>query len=193
MFFKSRHLKLEGHFKAINLYSLDCNNLDLFGITNCELLNIEDAYINNLSVYNVNIKQLNVVGNNNILKKLNYHSIINTLCKGKLVNDEINFNDTIISKDLHLYFHDIESKSLNFNNVINNGALIFTNIQIGTSQNIGNFTFKNSDLGKTIFMNCSFINSKVDFTSSKINEIFLANTEFPNINNENYISTTDNN
>ena len=41
-------------------------------------------------------------------------------------------------------------------------------------------------MGKAIFMNCDFTKFKVIFLSSKIIEIFLANTSFPPIADENY-------
>jgi hypothetical protein len=98
----------------------------------------------------------------------------------------LDFLNCTVTKELSLKYYGIQVKTLSFKSFLNYGNIIFTDIHKIDHEQNGTLEFINSDLGKTIFMNCKFKEFGVIFMSTKMNEIFLAGTDFPSIADENY-------
>jgi hypothetical protein len=78
------------------------------------------------------------------------------------------------NKDSIFQISTIPISNIIFRDYINAGIVNFANI--GLTENL---EFTNSDLGKTTFINCDFFYRKLLFRSSKITEVALAGSRFP--------------
>ena len=89
-------------------------------------------------------------------------------------------------KDSSFFFLDKFSKVLEFNNLVNEGKILFRNINkfYGQNEN-GNNVFKilNSTLGNTAFTNCDLSEYRLKFESSNISEMSFDGTNFLSFEN----------
>ena len=203
-YFDCREVNLVGNFDSIDIRHSKLDSLITNEIQKTRLLNISSSNIEFFIISNPNIQKLNIQNIDDVntqIGLLKYdNEIIDTYCDGfgqKVSINKLNFNNCNLGKEKTLKFYGVEIYTLEFNSFLNYGNLLFTDVKIKPKTVLygsQGFNVFNSDLGKTVFMNCDFKQSIVHFLSSKINEIFLAGVEFPEIKNENYrtISEIDN-
>lgn len=201
--FDCREVNLVGNFDSIDIRHSKFSKLITNEILKTKLLNISSSSIERFIISNPNIQKLHIqklhIENEEIeggitqIGLLKYdNEIIETYCDGfgkKVLINKLNFNNCNLAKDKTLKFYGVEFYTLEFNSFLNYGNLLFTDIVIRKKTTLyGNqgFNVFNSDLGKTVLMNCDFKQSVVHFSSSKISDIFLAGVEFPEIKSENY-------
>lgn len=91
-----------------------------------------------------------------------------------------NFDELILTGSLK------KESDFSFTNIALNNIAIFEFTNLGNlkfrdcnSNNNGELSIINSDLGKCIFLLCNFKNSNLQFKNSKILDIFIASTQFP--------------
>jgi len=190
--FYAKMLVLRGSFNEVYLNLAIIEKLNLETISELHLLKIEGSEIDNLVISNNNLKSLQITGSEKPTKigLLRFNlNIVNTYCDSYSHNIEVDcleFMNCNAAKDSSVKFLNIKIRKLSFNSFNNYGNVTFTDNILPNDNNEGQLEIINSDMGKAIFMNCDFTKFKVIFLSSKIIEIFLANTSFPPIADENY-------
>jgi hypothetical protein len=190
---------LKSYDKVI-LDQLNIGSLKLNGVDDLNNLQIKGCEINEFIISSNALKSLEILGSERSAKigLLKYdNQVVPTYADGFgdiLEITRLEFSNCTIPKDLNIKFYNIKVTNLSFRSLLNYGNTIFLDIKKTEDANKGLLEFYNSDLGKAIFMNCNFKDFTVRFSSSKINEIFLAGVEFPEIKDENYrtISEIDN-
>lgn len=85
------------------------------------------------------------------------------------------FQPSFLHKDSVLRFQNIKVNTLEFEDFVNFGQVSFSNIKLEE-----NLSVKNSDLGKTAFINSGIAHAKVNFEDSKITDAFFSKGTFPN-------------
>jgi hypothetical protein len=128
---------------------------------------------------------------------------INILFNSTVV-EKINFTNTILPKETTILFNDCITNTILFDSSVNYGNIHFKNL-IKTNDVLewqkdtgGNHRFDDnglmyfpetnfallkvhsSDLGKTVFIDCNFVGFEFEFYNSKMLEIFISGTVFPN-------------
>ena len=90
------------------------------------------------------------------------------------------------NKNTFYHFSELTLKNLQFENFTNLGNITLAKINLSEK-----LIIRNTDLGKSTFIDCDFSNREMYFFSSKINEIALAGVKLPSPNKIN--STLENN
>ena len=88
------------------------------------------------------------------------------------------FEQLLINKDIKNKFS-VEQTilgELNCKNIVVSGEVRFSEVEITEG---GKLSFLNCDFKKTSFLNCNFRNCNFEFLNSKVQELFLAQTDFP--------------
>lgn len=106
--------------------------------------------------------------------------------------NSIRFENAFSTRDNFFQFNQAKVHELNFDRFSNLGNIYFIDIQPedvytlndgvktkGVSLKGPKVIFRNSDLGKTTFIDCDLTGFNLEFQSSKISEVFLAGTEMP--------------
>lgn len=101
---------------------------------------------------------------------------------------KIEFSNYNVQKDKESKYIGLSINELKFSNFSNYGNIVFSNLR-PWQKTKAKVTIENSDLGKMLFMDCDFTEFQMQFTSSKISEIFLAGTNMPNNENINASKT----
>ncbi len=193
--FNVKELCLLETYDKVKLNQLEIGSLKVNNAKKIKNLNISGCNINDFIISSNTIESLEIFSSKESSTRLRLlkfdNQIVNTYIDGYNNSVEINrceFQNCTVSKDLSLKFYNIKIKELSLRSFLNYGNSIFLDINKTEDDSKGLLEFYNSDLGKTIFMNCNFKDFVVRFSSSKINEIFLAGTDFPPIADENYIT-----
>jgi hypothetical protein len=192
--FKVKQLCFLETYDRVILEQLNIGSLKLNEAKELKTLTILRCNIADFIVSSNVLKSLEILGSEKATKigLLKYdNQVVPTYADGFgeiLEITRLEFSNCTIPKDLNVKFYNIKLNNLSFKSLLNYGNTIFLDIKKTEDGNKGLIEFYNSDLGKAIFMNCNFKDFTVRFSSSKINEIFLAGTDFPAISDENYIT-----
>lgn len=191
---KTSSLQIEGgEFQNFGI-SGDYSNIFLFGGKFEDTLSIHNATIKHLKL--INVDRLNKFF---ISKDVFIEALLFSATKGN-VNffiDEAHFNkvefgNAISVKENFFQFNQARIHELSFDRFSNLGNLYFIDIKPEDAYTLNDgvktkdvllkkpkIIFKNSDLGKTTFIDCDLTGFNLEFQSSKISEVFLAGTEMP--------------
>lgn len=107
-----------------------------------------------------------------IIEKLNVSRII----INKTIIDSISINDCFFSKDTMFKLYNSTANNVFFKNFINIGQINLTDLKIPLE---GKLVIEDSDLGKAILLNCDISECELDFSASKITDMFISGTEMP--------------
>jgi|GEM_PF-3895943 len=81
-----------------------------------------------------------------------------------------------LAKTTHLEVWETECNELEFNEVYNEGRTSFRGVTVPQG---GRLIFRNCTMGRSDFIRCDFSNATLEFEDSKVTEIFVSETDFP--------------
>jgi hypothetical protein len=178
-------LDYEGNFIEVECTELSLNNIFIGHLVHIMASNIKRFFIDNIGILDSNYPH-------RFLK-------FSTNCSFGLASIPISMLESIEITESKFDTLDFSAKNkpesilrvtyctlncLRFGNVVNKANIILSDLVI---ENNGIFSIINSDLGKADFIRCSFQHATMVFQSSKIMDLFLAETDFPKIVKNNNI------
>ncbi|CAH0994094.1 hypothetical protein EMA8858_00201 [Emticicia aquatica] len=183
-----QNFKVSGNYRVLNFIGGKFENE--FSISNSEIQYLQIENIDKINKFSIS---KDVFIENFLFSALKGSS--NFFINETHINSLV-FGKAISTKDNFIQFNQAHFNEVIFDNFTNFGNLYFVNIKTeenytmsyvlnlasktkSNTQITPKIAFKNSDMGKTTFINCDLTGFNLEFQSSKISEVFLAGTEMP--------------
>lgn len=158
--------------KAITFNELSLNNMIIGNKIYLQHVVGNYLFIDNISNNHRHID----ITNESRIKDINValHQVDNLLIHDTMIENLIFWGSNL--KDNYVTLEKVGIKLLQFKRIINEGTIVLRQL-IFENQSV--LSLLSSNMGKTDFVNCDFRKGAMEFENSKMNEVFVADSDFP--------------